>query len=83
MYQFPLQSDQVLQYRSEITSYAAARAMTTVGLQTPVCFEFAVGNGEQWLLRKRAGGESDDAASYLVPTDYNASTNNVIFVRQF
>lgn len=82
MFQFPLTVDQVTQFRGELTSHGALRAAATVGLQRPVVWELNIGDdGERWKLRTRAGGENDDNLSYIVPVDYDASTNNVIWVR--
>ncbi len=86
MFQLPLTVDQIVQLHSEITSRASLRAAVTVGLQRPVVWEIntttSEDDGEQWKLRKR-DGEDDDGVSYLLPNDYNVSTNPVIWARVF
>lgn len=88
MYQFPLTPDQVIQFHGEIVSHAGLRAFATAGiLQVPTVFEISIavsGNpddAEQWKFRLRAVGENDDDLSFILPNDYNASTNNNIWCR--
>lgn len=82
MYQFPLTQDQVIQFHGEITDYTGMRAVATVGLQKPTIYGLSISDdAEEWKLRPRAGGENDDDAAFLVPNDYDAITNNVIWVR--
>lgn len=81
-YVFPLTPDQVAQFRGEITTYAGMRATPTVQLQQPVVYEISINDdSEFWKLRPRAVGENDDGTSLLLPGDYNASTNPVIWIK--
>lgn len=85
MFQFPLTVDQVVQYHPEITTAGALRAIATTGLQRPVVWETMISGDpdadEKWKLRTRAGGENDDGLSFIVPADWNALSNNLIWVR--
>lgn len=82
MYEFPLPQCQVTTFQGQITSHAGFRALPTVGLQQPCAYEISISdNNEIWKLRARQDGENDDDVSFLVPDDYNASTNKVIWVR--
>ena len=82
MYQLPLTTDQVTQFHGEITSHVAMRNVATVPLLVPVIFEISItDDSEFWKLRAKGYSEVDDDASFLLPNDYNASTNNVIWCR--
>lgn len=69
--------------RSDVTTYALARSLSTAGRAKPAIFLFLIGGTwETWTLRAQAAsGEDDDGALYLVPSDYNVSTNKVVFVK--
>ena len=55
---------------------------TTVGLTVPRLFSVSISdNFEIWKLRTKAGGDVVDGTSIVQPVDFNASTNNVVFVR--
>ena len=82
MYQFPLAQCEVEGFSGQITSYSGVRALPTVGLQIPCTQTWSISDDDEtWKLRARASGENDDGKSFLVPNDYNATTNNVIWVR--
>lgn len=81
-YELPLTADQIVQFHGEITTYAGMRAVATVGMQINTTFCISINDSaEFWMLRAKAGGEADDGVSFLLPADYNGSTNNVIWVR--
>jgi hypothetical protein len=75
-------ASQFVAFRSEIATIADIRALSTVLLTRPWAFDVSITDDDRrYKLRTRGGGEVDDGNFFLVPTDYNASTNPVIFVR--
>lgn len=74
-------ADEFLCIRTDITSAATHRALTTVGRTVPwVILTLEGGSLVPWTLNTKSG-EVDDGNFYRQPTDHNASTNNVIWIR--
>lgn len=70
------------QLKPAITTAAQHRAVVTAGAVLPLVYlTLEDGAWSCWTLRARGIGEDDDGTSYRVPDDYNASTNNVIWVK--
>ena len=81
-------SSNFLQMRGDITSAALHRALVTAG-HTPevtadspwVIATLESGIWTTWSLRPRGVGESDDGTTLRLPDDYNATTNDNIWVK--
>lgn len=73
----------IIKIMGTVTTHAQMRALVTTGYANPKLFNFLIaGNWEAWTLRTKAGApEDDDDTLYIVPADFNASTNNVVFVK--
>jgi hypothetical protein len=68
--------------RPDVTNAAQHRALITAGRSRPwVIITLESDTWCTWTLRTRGVGESDDGDAYRVPSDYHATTNNVIWVR--
>jgi len=70
------------EFRSDVTSAALHRAVVTAGQTLPwIVATLESGTWCTWTLRAKGVGETDDGTSYRQPNDFDASTNNVIWVR--
>lgn len=79
---FPLVENQVIEFMGAIQNYDGIRNIITSEMTTPKVILVSLNDdGEYWKLRARAIGEDDNSASYLLPIDYGANTNNKIWVR--
>ncbi len=88
MYQFPLTTDQVVQFQGGITSHNGLRAVVTAGtLQVRTVYQISINNpnttddSEFWKFRPHNVGEVDDDNTIIFPNDYNLSTNNNVWCR--
>jgi hypothetical protein len=69
------------QLQPSITTPAELRAAVTVGATLPVVYLVLFSGWECYTLRARLAGEEDDGVTYILPDDWNADTNNVIWVK--
>jgi hypothetical protein len=75
-------AQQFLGIRAEVTSAVLHRAVVTAGRSVPWLIVTLEGGFLMlWVLRARGIGEDDDTNNFRLPDDYNAVSNDVVWMR--